>query len=464
MRHGYFDTERDEYVIDRVDTPASWTNYLGVNDYCAILNQTGGGYSFYRSAERGRVTRFRANGLPQDYPGHWLYLRDDDDGDYWSATWQPIGKPLDQARHRVRHGLSYSVFECRYADIEVSQRVLVPLGDPVELWDVTVTNRSERPRRLSLFGYVEFSFHSIQIDNQNLQMSLYAAGSSQAAGVIEYDFHYEPWTYHYFAGPPNLAGFDCRREAFVGDYRSEANPVAVERGACSGSAGTTGNHCGGLQHRVELASGESRRLVYLLGHGDRAAGITARAKYTPEGVDQAAAQLRAYWADKQSRLKVATPSWAMTALTNAWTLLQLETCVVWSRFASFVEVGGRTGLGYRDTAQDAMAAAHSHPDKVRQRLWELLRGQMSAGYGLHLFDPLLFQENRRPEAPAGVRLPTVLPESAADQLHGLQDACSDDHLWLVGAVVAYLKETGDLAFLDQVVPFADSDPEGDSGS
>ncbi len=458
MRYGHFDDDRLEYVIDRVDVPASWINYLGVEDWCTVINQNAGGYSFYRSSQQGRVTRFRPNGVPLDRPGHYLYLRDDADGDYWSASWQPVGKSLDEASYRTRHGLSYSVFESSYRGIEASQRVFVPLGEDAEVWDVTVTNTTDNPRTLSLFGYVEFSFHSVQIDNENFQMSLYASGADYADGVVEYDFYYEPWTYHYFTATADPVGFDTLRDDFLGAYRTETNPLAVERGECSGSQATTGNHCGALHHRVTLAPGETVRLAYVLGYGRREVGARLRATYAdPAAVDAAIADLAAYWQRKRSVLAVQTPSAAMNTLLNTWTLLQAETCVVWSRFASFVEVGGRVGLGYRDTAQDIMSVVHTNPGKVRQRIEELLHGQMSWGYGLHLFDPLLFAENRRDDIPVGVKLPTVVPGKASDLVHGLADACSDDHLWLVPSVLEYLKETGDLDFLQQVVPFADSD-------
>ena len=468
MRYGHFDDDRLEYVIDRVDVPASWINYLGVEDWCTVINQNAGGYSFYRSSQQGRVTRFRPNGVPLDRPGHYLYLRDDADGDYWSASWQPVGKPieatreagknLDEASYRTRHGLSYSVFESSYRGIDASQRIFVPIGEDAEVWDVTLTNTGDSSRTLSLFGYVEFSFHSVQIDNENFQMSLYASGADYADGVVEYDFYYEPWTYHYFTATAEPAGFDTLRDSFLGAYRTETNPLAVERGECSGSQATTSNHCGALHHKVTLAPGETVRLAYVLGYGRREVGTRLRAKYAdPAAVDAAIAELADYWERKRSVLSLRTPSAAMNTLLNTWTLLQAETCVVWSRFASFVEVGGRVGLGYRDTAQDIMSVVHTNPGKVRQRMEELLHGQMSWGYGLHLFDPLLFAENQREDIPVGVKLPTVVPGKAGDLVHGLADACSDDHLWLVPSVLEYIKETGDLAFLDQEIPFADSD-------
>ncbi len=102
----------------------------------------------------------------------------------------------------------------------------------MELWDVRLRNDGACPRRLSVFSYVEFSFHHIEIDNQNLQMSLYASGSSYQDGIVEYDFFYEPWTYHFFAGSFTPDSYDCVRDTFLGSYRTETNPIAVERGLC----------------------------------------------------------------------------------------------------------------------------------------------------------------------------------------------------------------------------------------
>ncbi len=455
MRYGYFDDEHHEYVIERPDTPASWSNYLGVRDFCTVISQNAGGYSFYKTAEHHRITRFRQNGVPMDRPGHYVYLRDDETGEFWTISWQPVGKDLTKAKYECRHGLSYSRFSCSYRDIGAEQLLFVPIDDDVELWDVRLKNNSGRPRKLSVFTYCEFSFHHIEIDNQNLQMSLYASGTSYRDGIIEYDFFYEPWTYHYFTSNVQPDGYDCVRDRFLGAYRTESDPIAVERGFCSNSAELGGNHCGSLHKKIELRPGESTRMLFMLGVGDRAAGSSIRKKYSDfAAVDAAFADLRSYWRKKQSVFHCSTPNKGMNSMVNTWTLLQAETCVVWSRFASFIEVGGRTGLGYRDTSQDVMAVVHTNPGKSRERIIELLHGQVNAGYGLHLFDPEVFKpkENRLP----GVKLPTVVPSpSAADIIHGMEDVCSDDALWIVATVCEYVKETGDAAFFDVEVPFAD---------
>lgn len=384
MQYGYFDNDRREYVINRVDTPASWTNYIGVNDYCAVLNQTAGGYSFYKSPQYHRVTRFRPNGVPLDRPGHYVYIRDDETGEYWSVSWQPVGKPLDEAAYTCRHGLSYSTYACDYREIEASQTVFVPLGDPVELWDVRLRSRADKPRRLSVYAYVEWSYHHIEMDNQNFQMSNYAAGSSYEDGAVLYDLFYEEFGYQFFTADFQPDGFDALRDAFIGLYHDESCPVGVERGELSGSFGKTGNHCAALRKRLTLAPGEEVRLLFLLGQGQLAEARAARERYAdPRSVDACFAALAAYWDDKLSRLQVNTPNDNMNTSLNIWNLYQSEVNILFSRFASFIEVGGRTGLGYRDTAQDAMCVPHSNPEKwTITRFLNEVSSQFGTDYGM----------------------------------------------------------------------------------
>ena len=174
MRFGFFDIENREYVIENVALPVSWTNYIGTGDMCGVFNHTAGGYVFYKSPEYHRITRFRPNGVPMDGPGHYVYLRDDESGDYWSISWQPVGKP--SAHYSCRHGFSYSKYLCDYSGIAAEQTLFVAPDDPVEIWDVRMTNTGDKNRTISVYSYVEFSFHHIDMDNRNFQMSLYAAG------------------------------------------------------------------------------------------------------------------------------------------------------------------------------------------------------------------------------------------------------------------------------------------------
>lgn len=453
MKYGYFDDSRREYVIDRVDLPMSWTNYIGTEDLVAVMNHTAGGYLFYKSAEYHRITRFRANAVPMDRPGHYVYLRDDDTGEYWSISWQPVGLPLDKARYTCRHGLSYTVYGCEYNGIFAEQTLFIPRGEAVELWDIKLENRSGKPRNISVFSYAELSFHHIDMDNRNFQMSLYAAGANYADGIIEQDLHYEEFGFQYFGADFQPDSFDAMRDEFIGLYRTENNPIGVENGVLSGSFEDGGNQCAALHKRFALTAGESLRACFMLGEGRREEGRRVREKFsTPAARDAALAELAAYWEDKCSALQVNTPSEGMNTMLNIWTLYQSEINVKFSRFASFIEVGGRTGLGYRDTAQDSMTVPHSNPAKCRERIMQLLRGLTSHGYGLHLFQPEWFEEDGEKQS---FNSPTVVPTMHENMIHGVEDACSDDALWLIPSIVEYIRETGDMSFADLPVTYAD---------
>lgn len=450
MRYGYFDNASREYVIDRVDVPASWTNYIGLKDFYGVFNHTAAGYVLYKSPEYHRITRFRPNG-PVDGPGHYVYLRDNDTGDFWSVSWQPVGKPKEH--YSCRHGLSYSKYLCDYSGINAQQTLFAAIDDPVEIWDVRLRNDSGKKRNLSVFSYLEFSFHQIPMDNQNFQMSLYATGSRYEDGIIEEDLYYEEDGFQFFTADFTPDGFDCCRDAFLGDYRTERNPQAVETGKCSGSFRKGGNHCGALMKTITLEPGQEQRLLFLLGEGGLETGRTMRRKYTQQRVDRDFAETAKFWDERLKCLQVSTPSEAMNTELNIWNLYQSEINVMFSRFTSFIEVGGRVGLGYRDTAQDAMMVVHADPEGCKKRIVQLLKALTYEGYGLHLFEPRWFEPEEKQQS---FKSPTVVPTPDKSQIvHGLKDACADDALWLVSSIVQYVRETGDVGFVDTVVRYAD---------
>lgn len=450
MRYGYFDNASREYVIDRVDVPASWTNYIGLKDFYGVFNHTAAGYVLYKSPEYHRITRFRPNG-PVDGPGHYVYLRDNDTGDFWSVSWQPVGKPKEH--YSCRHGLSYSKYLCDYSGINAQQTLFAAIDDPVEIWNVRLRNDSGKKRNLSVFSYLEFSFHQIPMDNQNFQMSLYAAGSRYEDGIIEEDLYYEEDGFQFFTADFTPDGFDCCRDAFLGDYRTERNPRAVETGKCSGSFRKGGNHCGALMKTITLEPGQEQRLLFLLGEGGLETGRTMRRKYTQQRVDRDFAETAKFWDERLKCLQVSTPSEAMNTELNIWNLYQSEINVMFSRFTSFIEVGGRVGLGYRDTAQDAMMVVHADPEGCKKRIVQLLKALTYEGYGLHLFEPRWFEPEEKQQS---FKSPTVVPTPDKSQIvHGLKDACADDALWLVSSIVQYVRETGDVGFVDTVVRYAD---------
>ncbi len=350
MQYGHFDDEAREYVITRPDTPRSWSNYLGSRLYGGIITQNAGGYSFFKSGGLGRVLRFRFNGVPEDQPGRYIYLRDDADGDYWGASWQPVGKPLATAEEAagspadagpndaeqactVRHGLGYSIFMSEYRGIRSEATFFVPKDQAFEYWSVKVTNTTDRPRTISTFSYAEFANDwYYKNDLENLQYSQYIVLASYKDGII----HRKNSTRLAFkecwfglAGAP-VASFDTDRDAFLGAYRTPSAPLAVERGECSGSETIGDNACASLQARLELAPGETRHVIYMLGVGnpdvawdDQAGNPAAEnlgepfvarpgreilAEYgTPERVEAELAAIRSEWRDYLAPLQVSTP-------------------------------------------------------------------------------------------------------------------------------------------------------------
>lgn len=451
MQYGHFDNEKREYVISRVDTPVSWTNYIGTRDMYGVFNHTAGGYLVNGSSEYHRITRFRPNGVPMDGPGHYVYLRDEESGDYWTVSWQPVGKPKEH--FSCRHGLGYVKYLSDYSGIDASQTLFVAMDDPVEIWDVRLRNDSGRTRRLSVYSYLEFSFHQVDMDNRNFQMSLYAAGSSYEDGAVLYDLYYEEDGYQFFTSDFTPDGFDCLRDSFIGGYRTERNPIVVEKGSCTGSFEKGGNHCGCLRKELVLQPGEEARLIFLLGEGRLSEARRMREKYTARHVDEDFCRLAAFWDRKLSALQICTPNEGMNTEINIWNLYQSEINVMFSRFTSFIEVGGRVGLGYRDTAQDAMMVLHSNPEKCRSRQIELMRALTREGYGLHLFEPRWFEKEGKQQS---FQSPTVVPmPDKGSIVHGLRDACADDALWLVSSVVQYVMETGDASFMDLILTYAD---------
>ena len=270
MRYGYFDECAREYVIEQPDTPESWINSLGTDEFCSIVSNNASGYSFYKSAMFGRMTRFRFNSVPMDRPGRYLYMRDEADGRFWSASWQPVGLSLDSYKCVCRHGLGYSKFSAEYKGICSELCVFVPIDRPHEVWDVTITNTSDAERKLSLFTYTEWCFWHMQQDLSNFQYILYTCRMGYLDGVIDYSIVLWPKREPkgFAASTLPVVTYDTDREAFIGPYRHEGSPIAVERGQCSNSIAIGGNPFASLHNRVALAPGATVHVTYVVRAGD----------------------------------------------------------------------------------------------------------------------------------------------------------------------------------------------------
>lgn len=452
MRYGTFDDLAKEYVITRPDTPQSWSNYLGSTEYGAIITNNAGGYSFYQSAAQGRFLRLRFNNIPLDQPGRYLYLRDEDSGDYWSASWQPVGKPLEQYRSVCRHGTGYTILESDYAGIATQTTYFVPLGQNFEYWRCQVTNRSDRARSLSVFTYCEFANNwDTQQDLVNLQYSLFIIQGRMQDGLLRIaindnlpndpdhfvnnDQSRQAWMALRGA---DLSGFDTDRAAFLGAYRDYRNPLAVERGTCSDSAAYGDNACGVMQARLTLAPGETRELLVMLGIG-AAETVGQRTVREYGSVARAEAEfqkLKAHWHSKLGNLSVETPDPDFNSTVNVWAPYNCLITFAWSRAASLVYNGERNGLGFRDSVQDVLGIAPLMPETARERLELMLTGQLACGGAMPVIKPF----DHHPGKEHGP---------------GEEHFRSDDCLWFFNAVPAYVAETGDVDFYHKVLPYAD---------
>lgn len=452
MQYGYFDDDAKEYVVTRPDTPSSWSNYLGSTEYGAVITNNAGGYGFYKSGAQGRFMRLRFNSVPMDQPGRYFYLRDMQSGDYWSASWQPVGKPLDSYKSECRHGTAYTKITSEYSGIESETKYYVPLGQTFEYWRLKLTNKSSSSRKIRAFTYCEFTnqWNTTQ-DQVNLQYSIFIVkGQKTSPNMIQVISHENLYEQHKknpavtdymsewmaLAGSP-VTGFDTSRQSFIGTYGSYKEPAAVVEGCCYNSEAFGDNACGTLQTDIELAPGESKEILVMLGIGAaEEEGKKALAEFgTIERADLEFDKLVKNWHEKLGSFKAVTPDEDINHTVNVWGLYNCLITFAWSRAASLVYNGERDGLGYRDSVQDILGVSAAIPEQAEERLVRLLSGQFSNG--------------------------GALPVIGKDFVPGKQKMIdagefrSDDCQWFFNAVPCFVAETGKFDFYNRIVPYAD---------
>ena len=454
MRFGYFDEANKEYVIDRPDTPAPWANYLGSPEYGAIISNNAGGYSFVKSGANGRIIRYVFNNF--DQPGRYIYIRDNKSKDYWSASWQPVGKPLDVYKSECRHGTGYTNIKASYSGIDSEALYYVPLDKTHEVWKVKVTNNSNEERDLSVFGYCEFTNdNNYEQDQVNLQYTLFITKTYFSNNRIKQVIN-ENVTKNAVNDSKvvnrvfGLVGAEVEsycgdKEEFLGRYHSYANPVAIENGNCGNKLNYNLNACGALETKLTLKPGESKEFAFILGmkSDDEADEIMASYKEVAKKSVDEIAELKEYWHSKLNHLQVKTPSEAFNAMINTWNAYQCFMTFIWSRAASFSYCGLRNGYGYRDTVQDIQGVIHLAPEMALEKIRFMLSAQVDNGGGLPLvkFDHNAGHEDT-PDDESYVRA-TGHPAYRAD-----------DALWLFPTIYKYIAETGNVDFIDEVIVFA----------
>lgn len=437
MNYGNFSQDGTEFIITRPDTPTPWINYLSNSQYCAMVSNTGGGYSFHMDPRDRRILRYRYNNVPVDRPGRYIYVRDNQNGRYWSPTWQPVQTSLES--YECRHGLGYTTITSIRDGLKVKTTYFVPLKENLEVWQVTLENLAAAPRAFSIFSYAEFCLWRALSDQNDLQYIQNVAVCKYEQGVIYYSLFDQVPGFAFFSSNGSITSWDCDRESFLGPYRSESNPIRVENGACSNSIALGGNPVAVTCNAIELGPREAKTIVFVLGVAkEKPEARALLAKYLdPRTCERELLNVVEAWKAHVRSFHVETPSRDFDLMMNVWNPYQCKITFDWSRYVSLYETGIGRGMGFRDCNQDSMGINYALPKAVRERLLILARNQFESGKVFHLFFPLTGKGD--------------FPDYAKKE----QLFFSDDHLWLVLATWDYIKETGDLAILEEEIPFVE---------
>ena len=450
MNYGFFSEDGREYIITRVDTPSPWINYIHNGRYFATISANGGGISYFKSPLHGRITRYRINDVPPDRPGKFLYVRDRDTGVIWSLTWQPVGREVEA--YRVAHGFGYTRAEADVEGIASTVLFFVPPDDDQEIWRASLRNVSGRPRRLSVFGYVEFALgHALidlinQCDDQHFNRVHFDPGLGSLFATKTYwvtetrgtqhqeNQEWDRWAFFTVNRP--VSAYETLRERFIGPYGNESRPLAVEEGRLSSRGTDFGNAVGALQVNLELDPGEATDLIFSLGviAKDEFAArkeSAVRRYHEPAAVESAFEKVRTNWDKFLAHTRVSTPDPDVDVFLNGWSPYQAKVAFDVGRVASFYYWGIGRGFGYRDTAQDTIAITIADPAKARERIGLLARQMRRDGKVYHHF--------------------------YGDGQGEFTRHC-DDPLWFILAVTEYVKETGDFGILESEESYLDGPP------
>lgn len=455
MRYGYFDDLNKEYVIDKPNTPAPWANYLGDPNYGAIISNNAGGYSFEKSGANGRILRYVFNNF--DEPGRYIYLKDNDDNDYWSLSWKPVLKDLSIYKNICRHGLGYSTFETKYKNIESNVTYYVPLNSKYEVWFVKIKNNSNTKRKLTLTSYSEFtSDNNYEQDQVNLQYTLFNSKAEYKDNLIIQSINAnllnsnpEKCCQRFF-GLANLKvdNYCLDKKSFLGDYHTYQNPIGVID-KLKDEIGFNNTICGALQSNIELKPNEEISFAYILGMKNEIEARKTLVTYQDINIcEKEILDIKNYWHNKLNAFIVNTPSNEFNSMINTWHAYNCFITFTWSRAASLVYCGLRNGYGYRDTVQDIQGIIHLDPKAAKEKISFMLSAQVDNGAGLPL---VKFNHN------AG-------HENTPDDIEYVKETGhpayrADDALWLFPTIYKYLAETGDLTYLDEIIPYANKDED-----
>lgn len=452
MKFGYFDDVNKEYVITQPDTPYPWINYLGTENFFSLISNTAGGYSFYRDARLRRITRYRYNNVPLDMGGRYFYIYDD--GDFWSPGWSPVKKELES--YECRHGLGYTKIKGKRNGISAEVTFFVPLNYNGEVQKVVLKNESSENKKITLFSFIEFCLWNALDDMTNFQRNLSTGEVEVKDSVIYHKTEYRERRNHYafYSVNEKITGFDSDRESFIGLYKGFDAPDAVVNGKSKNSVADGWSPIASHSIDIELKPGEQKDLVFILGYVENeqdekweSKGVINKKKAiemidkfkTSEDVDKSLEELNKYWDDLLSKYRLESHDEKLNRMVNIWNQYQCMVTFNMSRSASYFESGIGRGMGFRDSNQDLLGFVHQIPERARERLLDLAATQLEDGGAYHQYQPLTKKGNNE-----------------------IGGNFNDDPLWLIMAVAAYIKETGDYSILDEMVPFDNDESKADT--
>ena len=443
MKFGYFDDANQEYVITTPKTPLPWINYLGCNEFFSLISNTCGGYTFYKDAKLLRITRYRYNNVPYDSNGKYYYIKDGDT--IWNPGWQPMKTDLDA--YECRHGIGYSRFTSSKNGLEASVLAFVPLNDNCEINQVKLTNKSDKAKEIKLFSYVEWCLWNADDDSRNFQRNLSTGEVEVEGSTIYHKTEYRERRNHYaiFSVNSPIDGFDTIRDEFIGAYRSGSDPEVVVNGQAKNTMASGWSPIASHQINITLQPGETKSLVFVLGYCEnpdddkwdapnvvkKAPAKALLAKFqTDADVEKSFAELQDYWKTLLAKYTVESSNDKVNRMVNIWNQYQCMVTFNMSRSASYYESGIGRGMGFRDSCQDLLGFVHLIPDRARQRIIDIASTQFEDGSAYHQYQPLTKKGNS-----------------------DIGSGFNDDPLWLIAGTSAYVRETGDMSILDQMVPF-----------
>ena len=455
MRFGDFDEKNREYVITDPRTPVKWINYIGTRLFGGFVDHTGGALICKGDPTFNRITRYIQQLPSSDFKGETLYLRLHNTDGYrvFSPFFVPGLDPLDRFECHV--GLGYTRILSEYLGVRTDATIFVPRGEPREVRDIRISNVSDAVLSLDAVPLVEYTHPDALLQFTNADwlpqtMQSRALDDGGLRILVQYAFMHRDTRINYFTSNLPSSSFDTDRKKFLGEneYGTFRSPLRLLEPELTNSQAERGDNVAALLHPLgALRPGETRRLILQLGQdASLASSRSGIEKYRrPEAVDAALDELRVFWADYLGALQVSTPDKSMDGMLNVHNPYQCYVTKTWSRYLSYYQPGlGARGIGYRDSMQDLLAVFASVPQESEDFIRTLLSFQKRDGSAVHQFNPLTLQGS----------------EGDSLELEDRPHYYSDDHLWGVLAVTGYLKETGDLPFLDEIVPFYDRDKRG----